>query len=148
MFLLFSPQVMSNSLWRYEQQHTMLPCLSLHIWLCSNSCPLNQWCYSTISCTVAPSSSCSQSFPKSMSFPISWLFTSGGQSIVASASALVLPMNIQGQCPLGLTGMISLVSQGLSRVFSNTTVQKHQFFSAQPSVWCNSHIHTWLLGKP
>ena len=81
-------------------------------------------------------------------FPVSWLFASGGQMIGISASALVPPMNIQDWFPLGLTGLISLQSKGLSRVFSNTTVQKHQFFGAQPSLWSNSHIHTWLLEKP
>ena len=93
-----------------------------------------------------PLLSCPQSFPASRSFPMSRLFTSGGQCIGASASAL--PMNIQDWFPLGLTGLISLLSKGLSRVFSNTTVQKHQFFSAQPSLWSNSHICTWLLEKP
>ena len=102
----------------------------------------------TISSSVAPFPSCPQSFPASGSFPMSQLFTSGGQIIGASASILILPMNIQGWFPLGLTGWISLLSKGLARVFSNTTVQKHQFFSAQPSLWSNSHIHTWLLEKP
>ena len=97
---------------------------------------------------VFPFSSCLQSFPASGSFPMSRLFTSGGQSIGFSASASVLPMNIQDCFPLGLTGLIFLLSKGLSRVFSNTTVQKHQFLSAQPSLWSNSHIHTWLLEKP
>ena len=97
---------------------------------------------------VIPFSSCPQSFPTSGSFPMGQLFTSGGQSIVASALPSVLPMNIQDWFPLELTDLNSLLSQRLSRLFSNTTVQKHQFFSAQPSVWCNSHIHTWLLGKP
>ena len=97
---------------------------------------------------VIPFSSCLQSFPASGSFPMSQFFTSSGQSIGASASALVLPMNIQHWFPLQLTGWISLQSKGLSRVSSNTTVQKHQFFSAQPSLWSNSHIHTWLLEKP
>ena len=100
----------------------------------------------TISSSVVPFSSCSQSFPASGSFPMSWLFASGGQSIETSAS--VLPMNIQGWLPLGLTGLISLLSKGLSRVFSSTTVQKHQFFGTQPPLWSNSHIRTWLLEKP
>ena len=95
-----------------------------------------------------PLSSCLQSFPASGSFPKCWLYTSGSQSIGASASASVLPMNIQDWSPLGLTGLISLLSEGLSSVFSNTTVWKHQFFSTQPSLWSNSHIHTWLLEKP
>ena len=97
---------------------------------------------------VIPSSSCLQSFSASRSFPISRLFTSGSQSIGAPASASVLPMNIQGWLPLGWTGLISLQSKGFLRVFSNTAVRKHQFFSAQPSLWPNSHIHTWLLEKP
>ena len=100
------------------------------------------------SCPVAPFSSCPQSFPASGSFPMRWLFTSDGQSIGVSASASILTMNVQGWFPLGLTGWISLQSKGLSRVFSNTTVQKHQFFGTQPSSWPNSHIHTWLLEKP
>ena len=95
-----------------------------------------------------PFSSWPQSFPASRSFPMSQLFTSGGQSIGASASAPVLPMNIQGWFPLGWTGLISLLSKGFLRVFPNTTTWKHQFFGAQPSLWYNSHIHTWPLGKP
>ena len=95
----------------------------------------------------SPFSSCPQSFPASGFFPMSWLFTSGGQSIVASTSVSVLPMNIQGWFPLGLTGLISFLSKELSRVFSSTTVWKHQFFGAQPSLWSSSHIHTWLLEK-
>ena len=106
------------------------------------------WVSDAILSSVIPSSSCFLSFPASRSFPLRQLFASGGQSIGASTSALVLPMNIQCWLPLGLTGLISLLSKGLSRVFSNTTVQKHQFFSAQPSLWNNSHIHTWLLEKP
>ena len=90
---------------------------------------------------------CLQFFPASGSFPVNWLFTSGGWSIGASASASVLPMNIRGWFPLGLTGLISLLCKGLWRVFSSTTVRKHQFFGAQLSLWSNSHIHTWLLGK-
>ena len=113
---------------------------SLSCRICSDSCPLSQWCYLTISSSAVPFSSCPQSFPASGSFPVSQLFTSGGQSTEASAS--VLPMNIQGWFHLWLIGMIFLQSKGLSRVFSNTTVQKHQFFSAQPSLWSNSHIRT------
>ena len=105
-----------------------------HSWSYSNSCPLSQWCHPTMSSSVVPFS-CPQSFPASGSFPMSQLFTSGGQSIGASASASVLPMNIQGWFPLGLTGLISLLSKGLSRIFSSTTVRKHQFFSTQPSLW-------------
>ena len=96
---------------------------------------------------LSPFSSCLQSFPATGSFPMSWLFPSGGQSIGASASTSVLPMNIQGGFPLGLTSLISLLSKELSRVFSSTTVRKHQFFSAQPSLWSNSQIRTWLLEK-
>ena len=105
------------------------------------------WCHPTISFSVALFSSCSQFFPASRSFPINWLFASGGQSIGALASASVLPISIQVWFPLGLTGLISLLSKGLSSVFSSTTLQKHQFFSTQPSLWSNSHIGTWLLGK-
>ena len=112
---------------------------------CSNSWPLSRWCHPTISFSVVPFSFCLQSFPASGSFSMIWLFTSGDQRIGASASASVLPMNIQDWFPLGWTGWISLQSKGLSRVFSNTTVQKHNFFSAQPSLWSNSHIRTWPL---
>ena len=115
---------------------------------CSNSCPLSQWCHPTILSSVIPYSSCLESCLASGSFQMSQFFTSGSQSIGASASASVLPMNIQDWFPLELTGLISLQSKGLSRVFSNTTVQKYQFFSAQLSLWSNSHIHTWLMEKP
>ena len=114
---------------------------------CSNSCPSSQWCRPTISSSVVSFSSCLQSFPASGSFAMSQLSTSGGQSIGVSASEWVLPMNIQDWFPLGWTGWISLQSKGLSRVFSNTTVQKHQFFGAQLSLQSNSHIHTWPLEK-
>ena len=130
------------------QQRTKLPCPSPSPGVCSNSCPLSRWCYSTISFSVIPFFSCPQSFPASGSFPMSQLFASGGQSIGASASALVLPMKIQGWFPLGWTGLIFLLSKALSRVFSSTTVWKHQFFSTQPSLWSKAHIHTWLLEKP
>ena len=123
-----------------------LPCLLLSPGVCSDSCPLSRWIQPTTSSSVVPFSSCLQSFPPSGSFPVSQFFTSGGQSIGPSTS--VLPMNIQGWFPVGLTGLISLLSKGLSRMFSSTTVQKHQFFSAQPSLWSNSHICTWLLEKP
>ena len=119
-----------------------LPSPALSPRVCSNSCPLYQWCHSTISSSVVPFSSCPQSFPASGSFPMSQLFASGGHSIGASVSASVLPMNIQDWFPLGLISLISLLSKGLSRVFSNTTAQKHQFFGAQPSLGFNSHIHT------
>ena len=126
---LFSCSVMSDSLGPHGQQHTRLPCSSVSPGVCSNSCALSQWCHPTISSSVAPFSSCPQSFPVSGSFPMSQLFTSGGQRIGASAS--VFPMNIQGWFPLGLTGLISLQSKGLWRVFSSTIVQKHQFFNVQ-----------------
>ena len=108
--------------------------------VCSNSCPLSHWCHPIISSFATPFSSCCQAFPASGSFPVSWLFLSGGQSIGASASASVLPMNIQGSFPLVLTGLISLLFKGLSRVFSNTTIQKHQFFSPLSSLGSNSHL--------
>ena len=114
-------------------QHTRLPCLSPASRVCSNSCPSSQWYHPTISSSVIPFSSCLQSFPASGSFPRSQHFTSGGQSIGASASASVLPVNIQDWFPLGLTGLIPLQSKGLSRVFSSTTVLKRQFFGALPS---------------
>ena len=143
-WLLLSSSVMSDFLQPHGLQHARLPC-PLSPRVCSDSCPLSQWCHPTISFSVVPLSSYLQSFPASGSFPMSQFFASGSQSIGASAS--VLPVNIQGWFPLGLTGLISLLSKGLSRVFSNTTVQKHQFFSAQPSLWFNSHICTWLLEK-
>ena len=115
---------------------------------CSNSCPLSRWCYPTNLSSVIPFSSCLQSFPASGSFPMSQFFNSGGQTIGVSAWVSILPMNIQDWFPLEFTGLISSQSKGLSRVFSNTTVQKHQFFSPQLSLWSSSHIHTWLLEKP
>ena len=139
---------MSNSLWPHALQHARLPCPSPTPRIYSNSCPLTQWCHPTISPSVVPFSSRHQSFPASGSFPMSQFFAWGGPSIGVSASASVLPMNIQDWFPLGLTGWIFLQSKGLSRVFSNTTVQKHQFFSAQLSSQSNSHMHTWPLEKP
>ena len=144
--LLFSHYVLSNSLWPHGLQLARLPHPSLFPGVCSNSCPLSQWCYLTISSSAALFSFCFQSFSASGSFPMNQLFTSGGQSIGASAS--VLPMNTQDWSPLGCTGWISLQSKGLSRVFSRTTVQKHQFFGAHLSLWSNSHNHTWPLEKP
>ena len=138
--LLPCHSVMSNSLWHHGLQHPRLPCPSPCPRACSNSCPLSRWCHPTISSFVVPFSSCLQSFPASGSFLMSQLFASSVQSIGASTSASVLPMNNQDWFPLGLTGLISLQSKGLSRVFSNTRAQKHQFFSAQPSLWSNSHI--------
>ena len=133
---------MSHSLWSHGLQHTRLPCPSPTLGACSNSSPLSHWCHPTISSSVVPFSYRLQSFPASGSFQMSQLFASGDQSTGASASASVLPVNIQDWFPLGLTGLISLQARGLSRVFSNTTVQKHQFFGTQPSFWSNSHIHS------
>ena len=120
-------------------------CPPLSTGVCSNSCPLSQWCYPTVSFSVIPFS-CLQSFPASGYFLMNQLFSSGGQSIGASAS--VLPMNSQGWFPLGLMGLISLLSKGASRAFSSITIQKHQFFGAQHSLWSNFHINKWLLEKP
>ena len=144
---LFSWSVMSDSLQPHGPQHARPPCPSPSPRACSNSCPSCGWCHPTISSSVVPFSSCLQSFPASGSFPVSQVFASRGQSVEASASALVLPMNIQDWFPLGWTGWISLQSKGLSRVFSSTTVWKHQFLGAQPSWWSNSHIHMWSLKK-
>ena len=135
-------------LWPHELQHTMLPCPSPTSGAYSSSYPLSQRCHPTISSSVISFSSCLQSLPASGSFPMSQLFTSDSQGIRVSASASVLTMNIQDSFPIGWTGWIPLLSKGFSRVFSNTTVQKHQFFSAQLSVYASSHIHTWLLEKP
>ena len=144
----FSCSVMSNSLRPHELQHTRPPCPSPTPWIYPNPCPSSWQCHPAISSSVVPFSSCSQSLPASGSFPMSQLFASGGQSIGVSALASVLPMNTQDWSSLGWTGWISLQSKGLSRVFSNTTVQKHQFFSTQLSSQSNSHIHTWPLEKP
>ena len=130
----FSRSVVSNTLLPHGLQHAMLPCPSPTPRACSNSCPSNRWCHPTISSSVILFSSCPQSFPASGSFPVSQFFASGSQSTGASASTSVLPMNTQDWSPLGWTSWISLQSKGLSRVFSNTTVQKHQFFSAQLSL--------------
>ena len=144
---LFSCSIMFNCLQPHGLQNTRLPCPSPSSRACSNSCPSSQWCHPTISSSVVPLSSCLQSFPASGSFLMSWLFTSDGQIIGVSASASVLPMNIQDWFPLGLTDLISLLCKWLSGVFSSTTIWKHQFFGAQPSLWSHSHIHTWLLEK-
>ena len=129
-----SPSVVSDSLQPHESQHTRPPCPSPTPGIYSNSCPLSQWCHPAISSSVVPFSSCLQSFPASVSFKMSQFLASGGESIGVSASASGLPMNIQDSFPLGLTGWISLQSEGLSRVFSNTKIQKHQFFRAQFSL--------------
>ena len=137
--------MVSDSLWPHGLQHARFPCPSPSPGVYSNSCPLSWWCHTTIS---SPFTSCLQSFPASGFFPMSQLFASGSQSIGASASASVLPVNIQDWFPLGLTGLISLQSRGLSRVFSSTTFQKHQFFSTQPSLWSNSQHPCMTTGKP
>ena len=136
------------TLWPHKLQHVRPPCPSPKPGFHSNSCPSSWWCHPAISSSVVPFYSCPQSLPTSGSFPMSQLFTWGGQSIGVSALASVLPMNTQDWSPLGWAGWISLQSKGLSRVFSNTTVQKQQFFSAQLSSQSNSHIHTWPLEKP
>ena len=146
--LLFSHLVVSYSLWPHWLQDTRPPCPSPTPRVYSNSCPLSQWCHPTISSSGIPFSSHPQSFPASGFFPVSQLFTSGGQSIGASPSTSISPMNIQDWFHLEWTDWLSLKSKGLSRVFSNTTVQKHKFFGAQLSLQSNSHIHTWLLEKP
>ena len=143
----FSHSVVSNSLQPHGLQHARLPCPSPTPGAYSNSCPSSWWYHPTISSSVVPFSSCLQSFPASGSFQMSQFFMSGGQSIGVSASASVLPMNIQGWFPLRWIGWISLQSKGVSRVFSNITVQKNQFFSAHLSLQFISHIHIWLLWK-
>ena len=148
LLLLFSSWVMSDSLWPHGLQYTRLHCPSPSPGACSNSSPLSLWCHPTISSSVVPFSFCLQSFQASGSFLMSQLFILGGQSIGASPLASVLLMDIPDWFPLGLTGLISYLSKGPSRVFSNTTVQKHLFFSILPSLWFNSHIHTRLLEKP
>ena len=130
----FSHSVVSNSLWPHGLQHTRLPCPSATPGACSNSCPSSQWCHPTISSSVVPFSSHFQSLPASGSFPLRQFFASGDQSIGVSASTSVLPKNIQGWFPFRWTGWICLQSKGLSRVFSNTITQKHQFFGAQLSL--------------
>ena len=140
----FSLSVMSNSLRSHEPQHARPPCPSPTPGVYPNPCPLSRWCHPTIKSSVIPFSSCPQSFPASGSFQMSQLFASGGQSTGVSASTSVLPVNTEDWSPLKWTGWISLQSKGLSRVFSNTTVQKHQFFGAQ----LNSYMHTWPLEKP
>ena len=145
--LLFNHWVVSDSLRLHRLQHARLPCWSLSPGVCSNSCPLSWWCHPTISSSVIPFAG-PQSCPASGSFPMNRFFTSSGQSIEVSASAFILPMNIQGWFHLGLTDFITFSSRDSQRVFYNTTNQKHQFFGAQPSLWYNSHIHIWLLEKP
>ena len=141
----FSRSVLSDSLQPYELQHTRPPCPSPTPGVHSNSRPSSRWCHPAISSSVVSFSSCPQSLPASESFPVSQLFAWGGQSTGVSASASFLPKNTQDWSPLDWTGWISLQSKGLSRVFSITTVQNHQFFGTQPSSQSNSHIHTWPL---
>ena len=137
----FSRSVVSDSLRPHESQHARPPCSSPTPGVHPNSCPWSQWCHPAISSSLVPFSSCPQSLPASESFPMSQLFAWCGQSIGVSALASVLPMNIQGQFPLGLIGLISLLFKQLWRVFSSTTVQKHRFFSAQVSLWSNSQLY-------
>ena len=144
----FSHSVIPDSLWPHESPHMRPRCPSPAPGVHSNSCPSSRWCHLSISSSVIPFSSCPQSLPTSGSFPMSQLSAWGGQSIGVSALSSVLPMNTQDWSPLGWTGWISLQSKGLSGVFSNTTVQKHQFFSTQLSSQSNFHIHTWPLEKP
>ena len=144
----FSCSLMSDSLWPHGLQHARLSCPSPTPRVYSDSCPSSWWCHPAISSSVISFASCPQSLPASGSFPMSQLFSWGGQSIGVSASASVLPMNTQDWSPLEWTGWISFQSKGLSRVFSNNTVQKHQFFGTQLSSQSNSHIHTWPLEKP
>ena len=144
----FSHSVMSDSLRPHESQHARPPCPSPTPGVHSNSRPSSRWCHPAISSSVVPFSSCPQFLPASESFPKSQLFAWGGQSIGVSALPSVLPKNTQGWSPLEWTGWISLHSKGLSRVFFNTTVQKHQFFSTQLSSQSNSHIHIWPLENP
>ena len=143
----FSRSVVSSSLRPHGLQRARPPWPSPTSGVYPNPCPLSRWCHPTISSSVVPFSSCPQSFPASGSFQMSQLFSSGGQSIGVSGSTSVLPMNTQDWSPLGWTGWISLQPKGLSRVFCNTTVQKHQFFCTQLSSQSNSHIHRWLLEK-
>ena len=144
----FSHSVVSDSSRPHESQHARPPCPSPMPRVYPNPCPSSQWCHPAISSSVVPFSSCHQTFPALGSFPMSQLFVWGSQIIGVSASTSVLPMNTQDWSPLGWAGWIFLQSKGLSRVFSNTTVQKHQFFGAQLSSPYNSHIHPWLLEKP
>ena len=144
----FSLSVVSDSLWPHESQHARPPCPSPTPRVHADSRPSSQWCHPAISSSVVPFSSCPQSLSASKCFPMSQLFAWGGQSTGVSALASVLPKKFQGWSPSEWTGWTSLQSKALSRVFSNTRVQMHQFFSALPSSQSTSHIHTWLLEKP
>ena len=143
---VLSRPVVSDSLQSHGLKHARLPCPSLSLRVCWNLCPLSQWCYPTISSSFALLF-LSSIFPSIRVFPMSQCFASGGQSTATSVSTVLL-MNIQDWFPLGLTSLISLQSKGLSRIFSSTTIWKHQFFGTQPSLWSDSHICTWLLQKP
>ena len=143
-WLLFSPQVVSVSLQPHGMQHAKLSCSSPSPGVCPSSCPLNWWCHPTISSSVTLFFFCLQSFPVLESFSMSWLFPSGGQSIVASAS--ILPMSVHGWFPVRLTSLISLLSKGLWKVFSSTTIQKHQFFGTLPFLWSISQTGM-IIGK-
>ena len=146
---LFSRSVVSDSLWPHGLQHTRLPCpSSLSPGACSNSCPLSRWCHPTILSSVVPFSSCLQSFPASGSFPMSWLFASGGHKYWTYNFSISPSSEYSGLISFRIDWFDLLQSKRLSRVFSNTTVQKHQFFDAQHSLWSNSDLHTWLLEKP
>ena len=148
MFSLFSCPVVSNSLRPHGLQHARLPCPSSSPEVCPSSCPLLLWYHPAISSSDSLFSFCLQSFPASGTFPMSQLFTSDDQNTRVSALATVLPMSIQGWFPLRLTSLISLLSMGLSGVFSSTTVQRHQLFGAPPSLQSSSHNHRWPLGRP
>ena len=144
----FTHSVVSSYLQPHELQQAKPLCTSTSPGVHSNSCPLSRWCHPAISSSVTPFSSYPQSLPASESFPVSQFFAWGGQSTRVSASASFLPKNTQGWSPLEWSGWISLQSKGFSRVFSNTTLQKDEFFGTQPSSQSNSHIHTWSLDKP
>ena len=144
---LFSHPVVSNSLWPHGLQQARPPCPSPPPGVCQSSCSLHQWCHPAISSSNILLF-CPQSFPAAGTFPMSHLFTSDDQNTGASASASVLPVNIQGWFPLRLTGLISLLFKGLSGVFSSITVWRHRFFGILPSLWCSSHNHMWPLGRP
>ena len=148
MLLLFSCPNMYNSLWPHGLQQARLPCPSASPRVCPSSCPLHQWCHPGISASDALFSFCPWSFPASRTLSIRQMFAPDDQNTGASASASVLPMSIQGWFPLRLTGLISLLSRGLSGVFSSTTVQRHWFFGMLPSLRSSSHNHTWPLGRP
>ena len=148
MLLLFSCSTLSDSLWPHGLQHARLPYPSSSPGACSNACALSRWCHPTVSSSVVPFSSCLHSFSASGSFPVSQIFELEGESTRASVSASVLPVNIQCWFPLELAGFIFLLCNGRSEVFSSTTVWKHWVFDAQPCLWSNFHICTWLLEKP